>query len=115
MPSDRATHRGGPLGATKPPQAAARARRAWPLLVRALKIIGVNLLLLILLLIPVELWFGHWLDGPGAISMLDANPGRVEVRSSPLYPPGITITSSRNKYGFRGGPGDPAKIDALVL
>jgi len=111
MPFDRATGCVSPLGA-KPPQGASRALS---LLVRVLKIIAVNLLLLILLLIPVELWFGHWLDGPGAISMLDANPGRVETRSSPLYPPGITITSSHNQYGFRGGPGDPAKIDALVL
>src|SRR5262249_17365862 len=74
-----------------------------------------NCLVLVLWLLPVALWFGPWLDGPGAISMLDANPGRVETRSSPLYPPGVTITSSRNQYGFRGGPGDPAKIDALVL
>jgi hypothetical protein len=27
----------------------------------------------------------------------------------------VTITSSRNKYGFRGGPADPGAIDALVL
>jgi hypothetical protein len=74
MPSDRATERLDPLAATTPPQAAGRVRRASSLLGRVLKIVAVNLLLLILLLIPVELWFGHWLDGPGAISMLDANP-----------------------------------------
>ena len=75
---------------------------------RAGKIASITLVLIVLLLIPVELWFGYWLDGPGAVSMLDANPGRVELRSSPLYPPGTTITNSRNQYGFRGGPADPA-------
>ena len=82
---------------------------------RVAGIAGINLLLIILLLIPLELWFGHWLDGAGAVSMLDANPGRVEVRSSPLYPRGTRITSSRNQYGFRGGSADPARIDVLAL
>ena len=92
-----------------------RIKYAWAGLRWAIWIAAVNLLLLMALLVPVELWFGRWLNGPGAISMLDANPGRVEIRSSPLYPPGTRITNSRNQYGFRGGPADPARIDVLVL
>src|SRR5437763_16846670 len=115
MPSEPLPRRSGQLGA--PPAQAARsagpASRPLSLLRRAVKIVSINLLLIVLLLIPLELWFGHWLDGPGAVSMLDANPGRVEHRSSPLYPPGNRIPSSRNRYGSRGGPADPARIDVL--
>src|SRR5436305_1491598 len=111
MPSEPLPRRSGQIGA--PPTQAARsagpASRPLSLLRRAAKIVGINLLLTVLLLIPLELWFGHWLDGPGAVSMLDANPGRVEHRSSPLYPPGNRITNSRTRYGFRGGRDDPAR------
>jgi len=117
MPSEPAPHRASPIGAprTNGKRSAGPASRALSLLVRAAKIVGINLLLIVLLLIPVELWFGRWLDGPGAVSMLDANPGRVEHRSSPLYPAGNRITNSRNQYGFRGGPADPARIDVLAI
>jgi lambda repressor-like predicted transcriptional regulator len=117
MPSEPAPDRAGPIGAslTSESRSAGPASRALSLLVRAAKIGGINLLLIVLLLIPVELWFGRWLDGPGAVSMLDADPGRVEVRSSPLYPPGNRITNSRNQYGFRGGPADPGRIDVLAI
>src|SRR5229473_4229323 len=91
------------------------AVRTLPAIGRAAKIVGINLLLLLVLLVPLELYFGYWLAGPGAVTLFDATPGRVEVRSSPLYPPGTTITNSRNQYGFRGGPADPARIDMLVL
>jgi hypothetical protein len=117
MPSEPAPGRAGPVGAslTNVRRSAGPVSRALSLLGRAAKIVGINLLLIVLLLIPVELWFGRWLDGPGAVSMLDANPGRVEVRSSPLYPPGNRITNSRNQYGFRGGPANPARIDVLAI
>src|SRR5947209_2779458 len=117
MPSEPAPHRASPIGAplTNGSPSARPASRALSLLGRAAKIVGINLLLIVLLLIPVELWFGRWLEGPGAVSMLDANPGRVEVRSSPLYPPGNRITNSRNQYGFRGGPADPSRIDVLAI
>src|SRR3981081_2552797 len=101
MPSEPVRDRAAPFGAPLPnkTRSAGPAHRALSLLCRAAKIIGINLLLVALLLIPVELWFGRWLDGPGAVSMLDADPGRVEMRSSPLYPPGNGITNSRNRYG----------------
>src|SRR4030088_2155712 len=117
MPSeplpDRASPTRTPL--TNDTRAVGPASRALSLLRRAGKGPRIKLLLILLLLIPGELWFGYWLDGPGAVSMLDANPGRIEVRSSPLYPPGTTITNSRNRYGFRGGPADPARIGVLAL
>src|SRR5438045_734735 len=98
MPSEPAPDRAGPIGVslTNERRSAGPASRALSLLRRTTKIVSINLLLIVLLLIPVELWFGRWLDGPGAVSMLDADPGRVEVRSSPLYPPGNRITNSRN-------------------
>ena len=113
MPSEPAPNRTGPIEETR--RSSGPARRALTLLWRGARIASVNLLILLALLIPLELWFGRWLDGPGAVSMLDANPGRVEVRSSTLYPAGTTITNSRDRYGFRGGAGDPGHIDVLVL
>ena len=113
MPSEPARDRTRQIGETR--RGAGPTRRALSVLRRGARIAGVNLLILVVLLIPLELWFGRWLDGPGAVSMLDANPGRIEVRSSPLYPAGTTITNSRDRYGFRGGAGDPGKIDVLVL
>ena len=117
MPSEPLPDRASPIKTplTNETRTAGPARRSWAPLRSAARIVGINLLLIVLLLIPVELWFGYWLDGPGAVSMLDANPGRIEVRSSPLYPPGTMITNSRNRYGFRGGPADPARIDVLAL
>src|SRR3984893_9932544 len=113
MPSEPARDSRRPIGGTR--RGAGPTRRALSFLRRGTRIAAVNLLILVVLLIPLELWFGRWLDGPGAISMLDANPGRVEVRSSTLYPAGTTITNSRDRYGFRGGAGDPGQIDVLVL
>ena len=113
MPSEPARDRAEPTG--EAPRGLRPTRRALGFLRRAAKIAGVNLLLLVVLLIPLELWFGRWFAGPGAVSMFDATPGRVEVRSSPLYPAGNTITNSRDRYGFRGGSADPARIDVLVL
>jgi lysophospholipase L1-like esterase len=113
MPSEPVRDRAEPMG--EAPGGLGPTRRALRFLRRAAKIAGINLLVFVVLLIPLELWFGRWLDGPGAVSMLDANPGRVEVRSSPLYPAGTTITNSRDRYGFRGGAADLARVDVLVL
>src|ERR1700731_4391841 len=113
MPSEPARDRTRPIGETR--RGPGPTRRGLSFLRRGARIAGVNLLILVVLLILLELWFGRWLDGPGAVSMLDANPGRIEVRSSPLYPPGTMITNSRNRYGFRGGPADPARIEVLAL
>src|SRR5437764_14886392 len=90
-------------------------RRALALLGRGVGIIGINLLIFVALLIPVELWFGQWFTGPGSVSLFDATPGRVEIRPSSFYPAGAIITNSRDRFGFRGGAQDPAKIDVLVL
>jgi lysophospholipase L1-like esterase len=113
MPSEPVRDRVEPTG--EAPGGLGPTRRALGFLRRAAKIAGINSLVFVVLLIPLELWFGRWLDGPGAVSMLDADPGRVEVRSSLLYPAGTTITNSRDRYGFRGGAADPARVDVLVL
>jgi len=113
MPSEPVRDRAEPTGEVS--RGLRPTRRALGFLRQAAKIAGVNLLVFVVLLIPVELWFGRWFAGPGAVSMFDATPGRVEVRSSPLYPAGNAITNSRDRYGFRGGSADPARIDVLVL
>jgi lysophospholipase L1-like esterase len=82
---------------------------------RAIKIISINLLISIVLLVPIELIFGDWLSDDTAISMLNVRPNTVDVRESPLYPPGNTITFSRDKYGFRAGRIVASKIDVLVI
>jgi lysophospholipase L1-like esterase len=113
MPSEPGRARAGPIGEVR--RGPGPTGRALSFLRRGARIAGVNLLILVVLLIPLELWFGRWFAGPGAVSMFDATPGRVEVRSSPLYPAGTTITNSRDRNGFRGDAGDAAKIDVLVL
>jgi lysophospholipase L1-like esterase len=82
---------------------------------RALKIVLTNLLVGLALLVPIELYFGTWLAGQGGISRYDAQPNIVQRLESPAYPPGTVITYRRNKFGFRGGPMDPASIDVLAI
>jgi lysophospholipase L1-like esterase len=82
---------------------------------RVIKIVSINLLVLIALLVPIELIFGDWLPGDSAISTLNVRPNTVDVRESPLYPPGNTITFSRDKYGFRAGRVAASEIDVLVI
>jgi hypothetical protein len=85
------------------------------LLLRALNLVLINLLLFLVLLIPIELYFGTWFSGQGAIAKFDARPNTVEKLSIPAYPPGTTITFRRDRYGFRGGPANPADIDILAI
>src|ERR1700724_3629416 len=113
MPSEPAWGGTRPIGEVR--RGPGPTRRGLSFLRRGARIASVNLLILVVLLIPLELWFGRWLDGPRAVSKLADNPGRLAVRSSPLYPAGTTITNSRDRYGFRGGAGDPGQIDVLVL
>lgn len=86
------------------------------LVLRALKIVFINLLIgVALLLVPIELYFGTWLSGQGAIAKFDAGPNTFEKLSMPSYPPGTTITFRRDQYGFRGGPANPADINVLAI
>lgn len=85
------------------------------LVVRALKIALINLLVAFALLVPIELYFGTWLSGQGAIAKFDAQPNTFEKLSIPSYPPGTIITFRRDQYGFRGGPANPADIDVLAI
>jgi lysophospholipase L1-like esterase len=86
------------------------------LVLRALKIVLINLLIgVALVVVPIELYFGTWLSGQGAIAKFDAGPNTLEKLSIPSYPPGTTITFRRDQYGFRGGPANPADINVLTI
>jgi len=106
-----------PSELTRPVPAAIGRARSGPLrrLCRAAKIVALNLIVLVLLLIPIELYFGDWLAGDGTISLLNVRPNTLDVEASPLYPAGTTITYRRDRYGFRGAPADPAAIDVLAI
>jgi lysophospholipase L1-like esterase len=82
---------------------------------RALKVIGVNVLICLALLVPIELIFGDWLTEDTDLSMLNVRPNTIDVEPSPVYPAGRMITYSRDKYGFRGGAGDASRIDVLAV
>jgi lysophospholipase L1-like esterase len=82
---------------------------------RALKVIGVNLLICLVLLLPIELIFGDWLTADADMSLLNVRPNTIDVEPSPLYPPGRIITYSRDRYGFRGGSGEASRIDVLAV
>ena len=85
------------------------------LVLRILTIVLINLSLCIVLLIPIELCFGTWLSGQGAIARFDSQPNIFQQIGSPSYPAGSMIIYRRNEYGFRGGPVNPAKIDVLAI
>lgn len=82
---------------------------------RALKIVLIDLLLCIVLLIPLELYFGTWLSGEGAIALFDARPNLFEMLADPANPSGPAVTYRRDRYGLRSAPQNPAEIDALAI
>jgi lysophospholipase L1-like esterase len=85
------------------------------LVLRALKIVLINLMVAVALLVPIELYLGTWFAGQGAIAKFDAQPNTVEKLSIRPYPLGTTITFRRDQFGFRGGPANPADIDVLAI
>lgn len=85
------------------------------LVLRIMKIVLINLLLCIVFLIPIELYFGTWFSGEGAIARFDSQPNFFQKIKSPSYPGGRIIIYRRDKYGFRGGPVNPATIDVLAI
>jgi hypothetical protein len=82
MQFEPASDRSRPEAPTRPMLGRRLGARTPALAWRAAKVAGMNLLVMLVLLIPVELYFGSWLDGPGAVSLYDATPSRVEVRTS---------------------------------
>ena len=50
---------------------------------RALKVIGVNLLICLVLLLPIELIFGDWLTADADMSLLNVRPNTIDVEPSP--------------------------------
>jgi hypothetical protein len=82
---------------------------------KIIKIVLINVLFCLAFLAPIELIFGSWLTPESAISALNIRPNTIDVRPSPLYPPGVMITYSRDRFGFRGGLGDATHIDVLAI
>ena len=85
------------------------------LVLRALRVVLINLLIGVALLVPIELYFGTWFSGQGAIAKFDAQPNTFEKLSVPHAPPGKLITFRRDQFGFRGAPANPADIDILAI
>lgn len=85
------------------------------IIARAGKVIGINLLVLLALLIPIELIFGNWFSAPGAIGLRYGTPNLVRVFPSPFYPDRPTIVFRRDANGFRGPGVDPARVDIVAI
>jgi len=100
-------------GAEKSGAGAYRGVRS--IIARAAKIVGINLLVLVALLVPIELIFGNWFSATGSISLSYGYPNLLRVFSSPLYPDRPTIVYRRDANGFRGPGVDPAKIDIVAI
>jgi lysophospholipase L1-like esterase len=79
------------------------------------KIVSLNLLFFSILLVLIELFFGGWLSRESTITILNVRPNTIDIESSPLYPSGVMITYSRDRYGFRGGSGNAKSIQILAL
>lgn len=85
------------------------------LVTRVARIVVINLLVLLALLVPIELIFGHWLSATGSISMLYGAPNILRVGPSPLYPDRPAMVYRRDANGFRGPGVDPAFVDILAI
>ncbi len=84
-------------------------------MIKAFKLIGVNLLILFVLLTVVELTLGTWLFGPdfGALNV-GFNTVRIDD-DSPYYPSGTSVVYRRDEYGLRGDHEDPGRITILAV
>ena len=84
-------------------------------LIKTSRLVGINLLVLLVLLAVVELTLGDWLFGPqfGALNV-GFNTVRVED-DSPYYPVGTSVMYRRDEFGLRGDHGDPARITILAV
>jgi lysophospholipase L1-like esterase len=79
------------------------------------KVISLNTLFFLILLLSIELVFGGWLSRESTITMLNVRPNTIDIEPSPLYLPGMLITYSRDRYGFRSGSGDAKSIQILAI
>ena len=82
---------------------------------RALRILGINILVLLAGLLAIELTLGNWLFGPDFRALnLPRNTTRVfDVEK--LYAGGGRITYTRDEHGFRGPYPDVSGIDILTM
>jgi hypothetical protein len=82
---------------------------------RFARLVGINLLVVLVLALAIELVFGSWFYGPdfGALNV-GVNALRTEL-DSPYYPPGTEVIYRRDAYGLRGDYGDPGAITILAI
>lgn len=81
----------------------------------AIRVVGINVGLVLLVLLAAELIFGSWLFGP---SYDDLNLPRDTVRRfdvSAMYPGGSIAVYRRDKHGLRGAYDDLSRIDVLTI
>ncbi|MDX2109703.1 MAG: hypothetical protein SFY80_05620 [Verrucomicrobiota bacterium] len=83
---------------------------------RVIKLVGINLIVLLLGLVALELILGGWLH-PSRIYMVGIERDVVkDTKLEGLYEwPGGTIRYSRDHWGFRSAPANPSEIDVLTV
>lgn len=84
---------------------------------RILRIAGINIAILLALLIPIELWWGGWLN-PQQINHLNLLRNQhLQVRVGDYYQhPTGQIMYTRDQYGLRGSAFNaPERIDVLTM
>lgn len=83
---------------------------------RVFKLIAINLLVLLVGLVGIELVLGGWLH-PSRIYMVGVERDLVkEIKLHGLYEwPRDYVEVTRDRWGFRGAPADPAAIEVLTV
>ena len=80
-----------------------------------LKIAGINLLILSIIIIIVELVFGHWFKKDNWGDQIRSWRYKKVEYSSEFNNKKYTFLYKRNSYGFRGDEHDPSKIKIVFL
>ena len=80
-----------------------------------LKIAGINLLILSIIIIIVELVFGHWFKKDNWGDQIRSWRYKKVEYSSEFNNKKYTFLYKRNSYGFRGDEDDPSKIKIVFL
>ena len=80
-----------------------------------LKIAGINLLILLIVIIIIELIFGHWFKKDNWGNQLRSFRYKNVEFTSEFNNKEYTFLYKRNSYGFRGEEYDPSKIRIAFL
>lgn len=83
---------------------------------RVAGIVGINALLLIAVIVGLELIFGGWVRNDALNRLNLIRDRKLQFATAHLYPSatGVAIYT-RDRYGLRGGCGDPAGITLLTV